>query len=44
MGKFVFGVVVGYFLCQWQVLPEMVKFYGESGLNEFLIQSLQGLK
>ena len=42
MGKFVFGVIVGILIIEFA--PEFKKAFNESGLNDTVIESLEGLK
>tara|TARA_Y100000741_G_C18072521_1_gene485208 strand:- start:269 stop:406 length:138 start_codon:yes stop_codon:yes gene_type:complete len=43
MIKIFIGIVIGIFLVEFNVLPEILNFFVESGLNDKTIETLEGL-
>ena len=44
MFKITLGIIIGILICEFNILPEMLTFFNESGLNEITIETLEGLK
>ena len=44
MFKIFIGIVIGILICKFNILPEMLSFFNESGLNDITIETLEGLK
>ena len=44
MFKIIFGIMIGILLIELNLIPEILRFFNESGLNDLTIETLEGLK
>jgi len=44
MFKFFIGIVIGMLLYDLNLIPEILRFFNESGMNDMTIKTLEGLK
>ena len=44
MFKIVIGIVIGVLLIEFNIMPEVLDFFNQSGLNDLTIETLEGLK
>ena len=44
MFKIFIGIVIGIIIVEFNIMPEVLDFFNQSGLNDFTIETLEGLK
>ena len=44
MFKIIIGIVIGILICDLNLIPEILRFFNESGMNDMTIKTLEGLK
>ena len=44
MFKIIFGIMIGILLIELNLIPEILRFFNESGMNDMTIKTLEGLK
>ena len=40
----IFGIIIGIIIVKFNILPEVLDFFNQSGLNDLTIETLEGLK
>ena len=44
MFKIFIGIVIGIIIVEFNIMPEVLDFFNQSGLNDLTIETLEGLK
>ena len=44
MFKIIFGIIIVIIIVKFNILPEVLDFFNQSGLNDLTIETLEGLK
>ena len=44
MFKIIFGIMIGILLIELNLIPEILRSFNESGMNDMTIKTLEGLK
>ena len=44
MFKIFIGIVIGIIIVEFNIMPEVLEFFNQSGLNDLTIETLEGLK
>ena len=44
MFKIFIGIVIGNIIVEFNIMPEVLDFFNQSGLNDLTIETLEGLK
>ena len=44
MFKIFIGIVIGIIIVEFNIIPEVLDFFNQSGLNDLTIETLEGLK
>ena len=44
MFNIIFGIIIGIIIVKFNILPEVLDFFNQSGLNDLTIETLEGLK
>ena len=44
MLKIIIGIVIGIIIVEFNIMPEVLDFFNQSGLNDLTIETLEGLK
>ena len=44
MFKIIIGIIIGIILIEFNIIPEVLDFFNQSGLYDLTIETLEGLK
>ena len=44
MFKIFIGIVIGIIIVEFNIMPEVLDFFNQSGLNDLTIETLEGLR
>ena len=44
MFKIIFGIIIGIIIVEFNIMPAVLDFFNQSGLNDLTIETLEGVK